>query len=179
MAKKQSRTTKKKPAAKAMSKKPPAAAKKAPKKVTSKPTAKHAGGKPKADPNAPVPVATGPGPSVAEIGSDLVAMFNDGKFSEIEAKWWSPAIVSCEGMGVNAEWRGRKAVEAKNEWWSGENEILGAAAEGPFLGSSGFAVRFQMQYKIRATGEQRTMSEVGVYTVMNGKIIREEFMYGA
>ena len=56
--------------------------------------------------------------------------------------------------------------------------MLGAAAEGPFLGSSGFAVRYRMQYKVRASGEIKTMSEVGVYTVQNGKIVREEFMYG-
>jgi hypothetical protein len=29
----------------------------------------------------------------------------------------------------------------------------------------------------RMTGERTDMSEVGVYTVKNGKIVREEFMY--
>lgn len=129
------------------------------------------------DPTAPVPVSTGSGASVAEIGGDLVALFNAGQFSEVERKWWSPEIVSCEGMGVNAEWQGRHAAQAKNAWWYGENQMIGASAEGPYLGASGFAVKFRMEYKVRATDEVKNMAEVGVYTVLNGKIAREEFMY--
>jgi len=40
-------------------------------------------------------------------------------------------------------------------------------------------VKFRMEYKVRASGEIKNMTEVGVYTVNKGKIVREEFMYGA
>jgi hypothetical protein len=34
-----------------------------------------------------------------------------------------------------------------------------------------------MDVEEKKTGNRRTMREVGVYTVENGKVIREEFMY--
>jgi len=36
-----------------------------------------------------------------------------------------------------------------------------------------------MEVRDKASGATRTMKEVGVYTVRNGKIVREEFMYGS
>lgn len=121
--------------------------------------------------------STGSGPGPREIGTDLVALFNAGKADQVEKKWWSPEIVSVEGMGM--AWSGRKAVDSKNAEWLKANEILGGSAEGPFVGASGFAVRFRIHVKDRASGSSQMMDEVGVYTVHNGKITREEFMYGS
>jgi hypothetical protein len=123
----------------------------------------------------PVPVKTGPGPTPVQIGQDLVAMFNQGQLAEIEDKWWSPKIISCEG-GPNMEWRGRKAVHAKNAWWLQDHAVHGATAEGPYVGATGFAVKFRMEVETKSTGQRQVMEEIGVYTVKNGKIIREEFM---
>lgn len=139
---------------------------------------KKAAAKPKAAVPAenPSKVSTGRGPSPGEIGKDLVALFNRGQFKEIENKYWSPQVVSVEGMGM--AWHGRAAVEGKNEWWSSQNTIHGASAEGPYVGASGFAVKFRMDVEEKATGKRTEMDEVGVYTVLDGKIVREEFMYG-
>lgn len=123
-------------------------------------------------------VSTGTGPGPAEIGADLVALFNRGKWKQIEDKWWSPGIESIEGVGVNQGWRGRAAVDGKNAWWTSMHTMHGASAEGPYVGSTGFAVKFRMDVEEKATGKRWTMDEIGVYTVQNGKIIREEFMYG-
>jgi hypothetical protein len=155
------------------------AAAKPPKKssVAKKAPAKKAGGSKGGKALAPVRISTGSGPGPAEIGADLVSMFNQGKIPEIEKKWWSPAIESVEGMGMG--WRGRAAVEAKNAEWYANNSLNGASAEGPFVGASGFAVKFKMDITDKASGKRVVMDEVGVYAVKNGKIVREEFMYGA
>ncbi len=123
----------------------------------------------------PYPVNTGAGPTAQEIGESLVEMFNRGEFKQIEERWWSPAIESIEGTGM--AWAGREQVDAKNAWWSSQNEILGASAEGPFVGATGFAVKFRMEVAERTSGNRTQMAEVGVYTVRDGKIVREEFMY--
>jgi len=163
---------------------PKAAAKSAPRKggKASKPAAKSGkpagAGKKSGESGGGFKVATGSGPGPAEIGSDLVALFNRAKFREIEDKWWSPNIESIEGIGTNMGWRGREAVEAKNAGWMAANTLRGASAEGPFLGSSGFAVKYHMDIEEKGTLKRTTMEEVGVYTVFNGKIVREEFMYG-
>jgi len=154
-----------------------AAAKPAAKKAAKKASKMAAG---KKDPHAPVPVNTGKGASAAEIGRDLVAHFNAGKNdAELWAKHFNlKALESIEGAGVGMKWVGGKAVEAKNQWWIADHVVHGARAEGPFVGSTGFAVRFTMDVETKSTGTRETMNEVGVYTVQNGKIVREEFMYG-
>jgi hypothetical protein len=82
------------------------------------------------------------------------------------------------GGGAGLEWVGRKAVARKGSEWHAENRIHGASAEGPFVGSTGFAVRFRMDVEQLASGSRSHFDEVGVYTIRNGKIVREEFMYG-
>jgi hypothetical protein len=165
-------------------------AKQASKKSGSKKPAKVAGKKPvkKAAKSAPAkkgggskggmfPVSTGSGATPTQIGKTIVAMFNEGKFKEIEDLYWSPDIVSCEGVGVGMEWRGRAAVESKNADWMKDHRIHGASAEGPFVGSTGFAIKFKMDVETISTGHRSVMDEIGVYQVRDGKIVREEFMY--
>lgn len=142
-----------------------------PKRAKARPAAK----KPAVPKQNPYPVTTGSGPGPKEIGDSLVTMFNRGEFKAIEDKWWSPAIESVEGMGM--AWSGRAKVEEKNAWWSSQNEIMGASAEGPYVGASGFAVKFRMEVLEKASGKRTQMEEVGVYAVRDGKIVREEFMY--
>ncbi|MBL8990083.1 MAG: nuclear transport factor 2 family protein [Phycisphaerae bacterium] len=178
MAKKSKKSASAKTSKAARSAKRPAA--KAPKKKAKAPAARTPAGKAAGSSTLPPGVhqfTTGGGPGPREIGTDLVALFNAGKADEVEKKWWSPDIVSIEGMGM--AWSGRKSVEAKNAEWLKANEILGGSAEGPFVGASGFAVRFRIHVKDRASGSSQMMDEVGVYTVHNGKITREEFMYGS
>ncbi|MDX2132198.1 MAG: nuclear transport factor 2 family protein [Planctomycetota bacterium] len=155
------------------------AAKPAPKKAAPKPApAKKPGASKASGKGGMFPVNTGSGATPVQIGKTIVAMFNEGKMKEIEDLYWAPDIVSCEGMGVGLEWRGRQAVEAKNADWMKDHRIHGASAEGPYVGSSGFAIKFKMDVETISTGQRIVMDEIGVYTVRDGKIAREEFMYG-
>lgn len=122
-------------------------------------------------------VSTGSGASPMELGQQLVALFNQGKADAWIAKIWAPTIESIEGVGMNMGWRGTKAVNAKNSEWMKTHIVHGARAEGPFVGSTGFAVKFAMDVEDTTNGQRISMEEVGVYTVVKGKIAREEFMY--
>jgi hypothetical protein len=127
----------------------------------------------------PSPVKTGKGPSVGEIGRAVVAAINAGRPDrEIWDKFWSSGAVSVEGEGMEMAWKGRKGIESKSDWWYANNKLHGASAEGPFVGAQGFAIKFKMDVEELNTGMRRVSEEVGVYTVNNGKIVREEFMYG-
>jgi len=147
------------------------------KKVAKKPVKKAARKKaaPRRDPLAPRRITTGKGPTPAEVGASLVDMFNRGLLREIEQMWWSPKITSIEGMGQ--AWDGKRAVDGKNEWWLQTNRMISGTAEGPYVGATGFAVKFHLQVEEIATGRLIIMDEVGVYTVKDGKIAQEEFMY--
>ena len=70
-------------------------------------------------------------------------------------------------------------VPRKNQWWVDNHEVHGLEVDGPFVGDSQFAVRFKMDVTAKASGQRMQMTEVGVYTVKNDKIVREEFYYNA
>jgi hypothetical protein len=52
-------------------------------------------------------------------------------------------------------------------------------ATGPFCGNreNQFVVQFVLDVTPKATGERMRMNEVGLYTVSNGKVAQEEFLY--
>ncbi|MCC6229363.1 MAG: nuclear transport factor 2 family protein [Phycisphaerales bacterium] len=155
--------------------KKPAVKKFAP-KATKKPAAKKSAKPAGASKLAPKPVSSGKGATPAEIGAAVVAHLNSGAVSDTPLwdKFWSDAIESIEGSGMG--WAGRKAMEAKCADFMGENEILGCRATGPFVGATGFAVHIEIELKPKG-GDTVRMKEVAVYTVKNGKVVREEFMY--
>lgn len=126
-------------------------------------------------PGNPEPISTGPGLTAEQIGKELVANFNAGKW-QINTRLWSKDLIGIEAGGML--WRGLKSVQAKNSSWSKTNTPMGGHAEGPYVGATGFAVKFRMDIKDNASGRRTIMEEVGVYTVHNGRIIQEEFMYG-
>lgn len=158
----------KKKAAKAAGKK---AGRKAAKK-TAKKTAKKGGG--------PTPVKTGKGAGPEEIGRAVVESFNAGRpDKELWDRWWSPKAVSVEGHGTALAWNGKKAIADKSAWWASAHTVHGASADGPYLGATGFAVKFRIDVEEKASGKREVVEEVGVYTIQNGKVVREEFMYGS
>lgn len=125
-------------------------------------------------------IKRGRGPDVAEIGAAVVAGVNAGKPEHaLWDKYWSPKVVSVEGGEQPMMWNGRAAMEGKGEWFYGAFNVHGVSAEGPYIGGNQFSIKFRMEVEEKATGQRTRSEEIGVYTVENGKIVREEFMYGA
>lgn len=144
----------------------------APKKVARKATK----AAPKRSSLAPRPVSSGKGPTPAEIGAAVVAHLNSGAASDAPLwdTFWSSAVESVEGSGT--AWTGRKAMEAKCAEFMSQHQILACRATGPFVGATGFAVHIEVDLKPK-DGDAMQLKEVAVYTVKNGKVVREEFMY--
>jgi hypothetical protein len=125
----------------------------------------------------PTAVKTGRGPSPMEIATEVFSMLKDGKFTEVEERWLAPSIVSVEGAGVSMAWTGKKAVLGKYRGWESDNEINEMRVEGPWVGATGFAVRYVGDITQKSTGQRNKMEEIAVYTVKDGKIVREEFHF--
>jgi ketosteroid isomerase-like protein len=91
-------------------------------------------------------------------------------------------VVSVEAVGmpgVQQEIKGLAAVKGKGEWWLANHEIHSASVTGPWPHEDRFVVGFQYDVTNKASGKRMKMDEVGLYTVRNGKIVREEFFYDA
>ena len=116
-----------------------------------------------------------------EVGTQLVTLFNDGKAAECVNTLYADNVVSIEGQGTDempARMEGLEAIRGKNEWWFSNNEIHEAKATGPFAGhrDDQFVVQFFLDVT-PSGGERMQMNEVGLYTLTDGKISQEEFLY--
>lgn len=123
---------------------------------------------------------------VAEVAEQLVALCRQGKFEEATRRLYADEIVSVEAHqmpempGVPRmprETRGLAGVKKKGEWFQSNHDITRCQVRGPFTSEDKFAVVFDMDITVRATGQQSRMEEVAVYTVAGGKIVCEEFFY--
>lgn len=152
-------------------------AKSAGKKSSGKEVAsKKPAGKKAAAPKPPKMLSTGKGATPAELGKKLVTLFNQGKADDWIKTVWDKKVRSIEGDGMVHD--GPKAILEKWAWWMSRTEVLGCTAEGPYCGGTGFAVKYAMHVRDKESNKEMRMSEVAVYTVKNGKIVQEEFMYG-
>ncbi len=118
--------------------------------------------------------------STATVAQELVDLCRAGKNLEAVAKLYSPNILSVESVGSDTmpkEMRGLDAIRGKNEWWFENHEIHDAKANGPFVGEDQFAVHYEFEATYKPTGQRFNMAEMALYTVEDGKIVREEFFY--
>jgi len=118
--------------------------------------------------------------STMKIGEELVALCRAGKNEEAIDKLFSPDIESVENMdmpGMGRVQKGVAAVKAKGAWWIANNEIHEASVEGPYPNGDRFIVRFKYDVTSKPTGQRTQMDETALYTVKNGKIVKEEFFY--
>ena len=120
--------------------------------------------------------------STLEIGKQLVeyCQKQDG-LGAVDALY-DEKIVSIEavdGDQLPQRMEGIEAVRGKNAWWYENHEIHAESAAGPYCGhrEDQFAVHFEMDVTFKPTGERQQMTELGLYTVANDKIVEEEFWY--
>jgi SnoaL-like protein len=115
-----------------------------------------------------------------EVANTLVKLCSEGKFQEAGEALYSPDIVSVEAgapPGMSRESKGLEAVRAKGEWWASNHEVHSATVGGPLVAGSHFAVTFKLDVTFKPQSKRFTMEEVGVYKVVDGKIVYEEFFY--
>jgi ketosteroid isomerase-like protein len=115
-----------------------------------------------------------------EIGKELVALCQQGKNQEAIDRFYSPNIESVEPVampGMEQTQRGIAKIKGKNQWWVDNHEVHKGVAEGPFPHGDRFIVRFKYDVTPKHRGKRFTMEEMGLFTVQNGKIVKEEFFY--
>ena len=113
---------------------------------------------------------------IAQMAQDFTKAVAEEREDDYKA-YWADDIVSLEpGDGDMSRCEGREALEQKHAWWNANAEVHSSDTAGPFVFGDQFAVRYDMD--VTMEGERNQMSEVGLYTVKDGKIAEERFMYG-
>jgi hypothetical protein len=120
--------------------------------------------------------------SINEIAERYVALCKAGKLEQILDELFAADAVSVEAFappGLDPTSSGLAAIKAKSEWWTQNHEIHRFETFGPFPNGDRFAVRFVLDITNKPSGRRMGMEEIGLFTVENGKISREEFFYQA
>jgi hypothetical protein len=115
-----------------------------------------------------------------EVGKQLVELCKQGKNEEAAKQLYAKDIVSVEAAAMpnaSREAHGLAAIEEKSKWWRDNHVIHSASCEGPFPNGDKFIVRFTYDVTFKPTSSRRTMDEMALFTVADGKIVREEFFY--
>lgn len=118
-----------------------------------------------------------------QVADRLVDLCKQGKNMDAIDALYGKDIVSVEAQGMPempATMQGIEAIRGKNRWWFENNEVHSAETKGPFVNGDRFAVIFRYEITPKAgpqQGKRQQMEEVAVYSVEDGKIVREEFFY--
>lgn len=114
-----------------------------------------------------------------EIAEKLVNYCKQGEYEKPYQELYSPNIVSIEneGKGENAHVQGMDGIKKKGEWWETNFEVHSTEVSEPLVADNWFSVRFDMDTTHRPSGFRSTMSEIAVYKVKEGKIVKEQFFY--
>ena len=114
-----------------------------------------------------------------EVAKKVVELTTKQAWVEALETLYDKDIVSVEAGsmdGGSPETRGTKGVREKIEWWTNAMEVHSFKASGPFVAHDRLVVQYYTDITDKNSKKRMQMSEVGVYTVKNGKIVREEFL---
>ena len=114
-----------------------------------------------------------------EVANKLVELCRKGEFRQAMESLYAKDIVSVEAQEMEnmpAEMRGIDQVRGKTDWWEKNMEVHSAKVGGPFVARDTFVVQFDIDVTDKESKKRMQLSEVGIYTVKDGKVAREEFL---
>jgi hypothetical protein len=117
--------------------------------------------------------------STQEVAEKVVGLVRQQAWYKALDTLYDKDIVSVEASaseGESAEKRGIDQVRGKIDWWLNAMEVHSFTAKGPFVAHDRFVVQYDADVTEKNSKKRFQLSEVGVYTVKNGKIVREEFL---
>ena len=119
--------------------------------------------------------------SVRTVAARFMELCSQGKHFDFMHAFYAPEMVSVEGDGK--EYVGKGPVIKKSEVFQGNNTIHSQDLRGPFFSgdadanSGRFGVYTSIEFSPKAGGKREKHEEVGLYTVKNDIVTREEFFY--
>jgi hypothetical protein len=117
--------------------------------------------------------------NTSEVGKKVVELVRRQAWREAIDTLYGDDVVSVEARGRDGEppeKRGLEAVRAKTDWWVESMAVDDLKVTGPYVAHDRFVVIYEMAFGEKNSSDRIRMSEAGVYTVKEGKIVREEFL---
>jgi hypothetical protein len=114
-----------------------------------------------------------------EVAKKVVDLTRKQAWHEAVDALYDKDIVSVEASGMGGdspEKRGIDQIRGKVDWWVNSMQVHSFKVSGPFVAHDRFVVQYDVDVTDKDSKKRMQMSEVGVYTVKDGKIVREEFL---
>ena len=114
-----------------------------------------------------------------EVAKKVVELTRRQAWKEAVESLYANDIVSVEARADeegSSETRGIEGVRGKVDWWINSMETHSVKVHGPFVAHDRFVVQYDVDVTDKSSKNRMQISEVGVYTVKDGKIVREEFL---
>ncbi|HEV2097279.1 MAG TPA: nuclear transport factor 2 family protein [Chthoniobacterales bacterium] len=114
-----------------------------------------------------------------QVAQKVVELCRKQAWREAIDSLYADDIVSVEASSMGGgppETHGIEGVRQKTEWWTNHMEVHSTKVSGPFVAHDRFVVQFDVDVTDKNSKKRMQMSEVGVYMVKDGKIVREEFL---
>ena len=114
-----------------------------------------------------------------QVAQKVVELVSKQAWHEALDTLYDKDIVSVEARtmdGSSPETKGKDGVRGKVDWWLENMQVHSFKANGPFVAHDRFVVQYDADVTDKNSKKRFQLSEVGVYTVKNGKIVREEFL---
>ena len=114
-----------------------------------------------------------------QVGKKVVELCRKQAWHQALDTLYDKNIVSVEARGMGGdspEKRGLDQVRGKTDWWVQNMDVHNFKVAGPFVAHDRFVVQYDVDVTDKKSKKRMQMSEVGVYTVKDGKIVREEFL---
>jgi ketosteroid isomerase-like protein len=114
-----------------------------------------------------------------EVAKKLVELCEKKEWMKAVDSLYAKDVVSIEPRsmeGMPTEMHGLDQVRGKTEYWEKNMEVHRANIGGPFVAGNKFVVQFDVDVTDKASKKRSEMSEIGIYTVKDGKVAHEEFL---
>ncbi|NLR94066.1 MULTISPECIES: nuclear transport factor 2 family protein [Flammeovirga] len=116
--------------------------------------------------------------TIQEIANRLVELCRKGDFETAHAELFADDCVSIEPDGAPVkEVRGKEGLAAKGKQFMEMMEPHSYEISDPVVADDYFSCSVMMDATFKPTGQRSQSSEIALYEVKNGKIVREEFFY--
>lgn len=114
-----------------------------------------------------------------EVANKLVDLCRVGKYQQAIEELYSPDITSVEAEGApNRIVKGLQAVAEKGAKFEDMLEKVNSSSfSDPIVAENFFACTMKMNVQMKGAPGPIDMDEICLYTVNDGKIVREEFFY--
>jgi hypothetical protein len=114
-----------------------------------------------------------------EVANRLVALCREGKFEQAVRELYSPDIVSVEAEGTpDRIVTGLAAIAEKGARFEAKIERINTSTiSDPLVAENFFSMAMLMNVRMKGMPFDIDMDEICVYTVREGKIVKEEFFY--